>query len=227
MFEFFKRVKTVVSSEMHAMIDKAEDPEKMLDQYLREMERDIGEIEAATAKVMADEKLLNKKVADTEGLVTKREQQAMQALETSNEELAKKALVDKRKVSEELIQLKSLHSETVKNVEDMKSKLKEMKVEYRELELKKQSLKTRANSAKARTKANHTLSSLNSEGSKKGFERMEEKILRFEAEADTSEDMRISTFTLEDELSKLDTNTQVDRELEELKARVQENKSKE
>lgn len=227
MFEFFKRVKTVVSSEMHAMIDKAEDPEKMLDQYLREMERDIGEIEAATAKVLADEKLLNKKVADTEGLVTKREQQAMQALETSNEELAKKALVDKRKVSEELIQLKSLHSETVKNVEDMKSKLKEMKVEYRELELKKQSLKTRANSAKARTKANHTLSSLNSEGSKKGFERMEEKILRFEAEADTSEDMRISTFTLEDELSKLDTNTQVDRELEELKARVQENKSKE
>ena len=227
MFEFFKRVKTVVSSEMHAMIDKAEDPEKMLDQYLREMERDIGEIEAATAKVMAEEKLLNKKVADEKGLVTKREQQAMQALEASNEELAKKALVDKRKVSEELLHLKSLHSETVKNVEDMKSKLKEMKVEYRELELKKQSLKTRANSAKARTKANHTLSSLNSEGSKKGFERMEEKILRFEAEADTSEDMRISTFTLEDELSKLDTNTQVDRELEELKARVQENKSKE
>ncbi len=56
MFKFFKRVKTVVDSELNALLDKAEDPVKMLDQFMRDMESDIREAEAAVAKQIANEK---------------------------------------------------------------------------------------------------------------------------------------------------------------------------
>ncbi|MCA1030821.1 PspA/IM30 family protein [Bacillus timonensis] len=225
MFEFFKRVKTVVNSELHAMVDKAEDPEKMLDQYLREMATEIREVEAATAKVMAEEKLLGKKVAEAKNLVTTRENQAVQALESENEELARRALEDKNRVAEELQTLEQLHKDMVNNVDDMKQKLKEMKTDFHEMEVKKESLKTRASSAKARTKANHALSSVNNGGAKKGFEKMEGKILRYEAEAETSEDLSSHNRSLDDDLKSLDRNQQIDQELAALKARIA-NKSK-
>ena len=71
MFEFFKRMKTVVSSELYALIEKAEDPIKMADQYLREMNHEIEEAEKTTAKVMAEEKLTHRKITDLKLLIEK------------------------------------------------------------------------------------------------------------------------------------------------------------
>lgn len=223
MFKFFKRLKTVVSSELHSMIDKAEDPEKMLDQFLRDMEADIQDVEKATAKVMAEQKLLKKKCDDAQELGLKREEQAVKALEANNEELARKALEDKNRVVKELQQLNTLYLDTSNHVEELKAKLKEMKAEYRELEQKKEALKTRASTAKARTKMNRTMSSMDSDSSRKGFERMEKKILAYEAEAETSEDLRLTNRSLDDELKQLEQESSVDEELAKLKERVQNN----
>lgn len=56
MFQFFKRVKTIVGSELNSLLDKAEDPVKMLDQFMRDMAEDIREAESAVAKQIANEK---------------------------------------------------------------------------------------------------------------------------------------------------------------------------
>lgn len=217
MFQFFKRVKTVVSSELNHMIDQAEDPVKMLDQYLREMEKDIRDVEQATAKIMAEEKLQNKKLEETAALVKKREEQAIQALKANDENLARRTLEDKQRVAEELEQRTALHRETAQGSLELQEKLKEMKAEYREMETRKESLKARASTAKARTKMNSTLSSIGSEGAKKGFERMEQKVLQYEAEAETSEDLRASHISLDDELKQLDQKNSIDLELQQLK----------
>lgn len=227
MFELFRRVKTVVSSELHAMIDKAEDPIKMVDQFLRDMQADIRDFEKSTAKVMAEQKLLERKCAEAEELVQKREKQALQALESGQEELARRALVDKKNVQQEAETLRSMLDESTRNVEDFKLKLKEMKAEYREMEVKKESLKARAESAKAKAKMNRSLSALNSEGAKAGFDRMEKKVLQFEAEAETSEDLRNEFRGLDDELAQLETESDIDRELEALKAKLNQSSSKE
>ncbi|MGP4078686.1 PspA/IM30 family protein [Pseudalkalibacillus sp. R45] len=220
MFELFKRVKTVVNSELNSLIDKAEDPIKMVEQYLREMASDIQEAEKATAKIMAEEKLLKMKWEEAQSMVKKREEQAIHALQEDNEDLAKRALEDKSRLQKEAEQLEHLYIEASKTAADLKEKLTEMKSEFRDMEMKKATLKSRAQSAKARTNINRSVAMHNSEGSKHGFKRMEEKVLRFEAEAETSEDLNVSSRTLDTELKEVEMNSSVDYELRLLKERI-------
>ncbi|MBM7580365.1 PspA/IM30 family protein [Jeotgalibacillus terrae] len=218
MFQFFKRVKTVVGSELNSMLDKAEDPVKMLDQFMREMEADIREVETAVAKQIASEKMLQKKVEDAESMMKKREDQAMKAIESGNEDLARRALEDKKNHADQASSLQESYARAKEDVAGLRTKLDEMKKEYNEMKMKKDSLKARAESAKTRTKMNRTLSGINNDASRGGFERMEEKVMQFEAEAETSEDLRQSNRSLDDEFDSLDNS--VDDELAALKKKM-------
>ncbi|WP_456272960.1 PspA/IM30 family protein [Bacillus sp. AK031] len=220
MFQLFKRMKTVVGSELNAMLDKAEDPVKMLDQFMREMEADIRDAEAAVAKQIANEKILQRKYEDAEKMADKRQQQAVKALEAGNEDLARRALEDKKIHSSQADTLRESYDRAKQDASSLRSKLDEMKDEYNQMKLKKDSLKARAESAKTRTKMNRAMSSIGGDESRKGFDRMEEKVLQFEAEAETSEDMRSSSRSLDDELDALDKGNGVDDELAALKKQL-------
>ena len=219
MFKFFKRVSTVVSSELNAMLDKAEDPVKMLDQFMREMAGDIREVEAAVAKQIANEKMLHRKANDANAMVAKRLEQAEQAIEAGNEDLARRALQDKRDHETTATTLNESWERAKKDADSLRTKLDEMKKEYSEMELKKDSLKARAESAKTRTKINRTMSSIGNDNSSQGFQRMEERVMQFEAEAETSEDMSQASRTLDDEFEELNKNN-VDDELSALKEKM-------
>ncbi|MBA2173336.1 PspA/IM30 family protein [Halobacillus locisalis] len=220
MFKFFKRVKTVVGSELNTMLDKAEDPVKMLDQFMRDMESDIREAEAAVAKQIANEKMLKRKYDDSQALVDKRMKQAEKAIEAGNEDLARRALEDKKNQQDQADQFKASLERAQEDSNNLRSKLDDMKKEYQEMKLKKDSLKARAESAKTRTKMNRTMSSIGGDESRQGFERMEEKVLRYEAEAETSEDMSSESRSLDDEFDAMDDKDSVDNELAELKKKM-------
>ncbi|WP_409252354.1 PspA/IM30 family protein [Bacillus sp. SCS-153A] len=220
MFQLFKRVKTVVGSELNAMLDKAEDPVKMLDQFMREMEADIRDAEAAVAKQIANEKMLQRKLEEAEKMVEKRQQQAVKALEAGNDDLARRALEDKKNHSAQADTIRESYERAKADADSLRKKLDEMKDEYKQMKLKKDSLKARAESAKTRTKMNRAMSSIGGDESRKGFERMEEKVLQYEAEAETSEDMRSSNRSLDDELDALDKNNDIDDELAALKKQM-------
>ncbi|WP_066194930.1 MULTISPECIES: PspA/IM30 family protein [Gracilibacillus] len=219
MFKFFNRIKTVVSSELNSMIDRAEDPVKMLDQFMRDMESDIREVEQAVAKQIANEKMLKRKSDDAQKLVEKRQTQAEQAIEAGNDDLARRALQDKNEQESQANTLRSSWERAKQDADQLRDKLDEMKKEYQDMQLKKDSLKARAESAQTRTKMNRTMSSIGNDDSKRGFERMEEKVLQFEAEADTSEDLSQASKTLDDEFEALEKNG-VDDELAELKKKL-------
>ena len=219
MFQFFKRMRTVVNSELNAMIDKAEDPVKMLDQFLRDMGEDIREAEAAVAKQMANEKMLKRKANDAQAMVDKRQEQAEKAVEAGNDDLARRALQDKKDHEGTATSLNESWERAKTDVDALRTKLDEMKREYQEMNLKKDSLKARAESAKTRTKMNRTMSSISGDDSRQGFDRMEEKVLRFEAEAETTEDLSQASRTLDDEFRDLVTND-VDDELAALKKQL-------
>ena len=220
MFKMFKRVKTIMASELNALLDKAEDPVKMLDQFMRDMAEDIREAETAVAKQIASEKMLHKKYNDAQALVEKREAQAMKALEAGNEDLARRALEDKKLHENQAETLKEAWERAKADAADLKAKLQEMKNEYQEMDLKRDSLKARAETAKTKAKINRSLSSIGSDQSRAGFERMEEKVLRYEAEAETSEDMRSSNRGLDDEFDELNKKSGVDDELAALKKKL-------
>ncbi len=220
MFAFFKRVKTVVDSELNSMLDKAEDPVKMLDQFMREMEADIRDAEKAVANQIANEKMLLKKLQDAEKMVSQRESQAVKALESGNEDLARRALEDKNAHLANVNSFRESHIIAKKDADVLRAKLDEMKSEYNGMKLKKDSLKARAESAKTRTKMNRAMSSIGGDEGRKGFERMEEKVMRFEAEAETSDDLRSSSRSLDDDLAALDKGNAVDDELAALKKKL-------
>ncbi|MGP4080721.1 PspA/IM30 family protein [Pseudalkalibacillus sp. R45] len=220
MFNFFKRVRTMVSSELNSALDKAEDPVKLLDQYMREMSADIREAETAVAKQIANEKMLKKKYEDAKSMVEKREEQAVQALEAGNEDLARRALEDKQKHNQQADTLLAAHTKAKDDADSLRERLAEMKAEYDEMNLKKDSLKARAESAKTKTKINRTMSNIGTDSSQQGFKRMEEKVLQYEAEAETTDDMRSSNKSLDDEFEAMNTKDSVNDELAELKKKL-------
>ncbi|MBM7597707.1 phage shock protein A [Virgibacillus halotolerans] len=219
MFNFFKRMKTVVGSELNAMLDKAEDPVKMLDQFMREMEEDIRDAEGAVAKQIANEKILKRKANDAEAMVVKRQQQAEKAVEAGDDDLARRALEEKTENEKQAVLLDESWERAKHDADEIKDKLEQMKKEYNQMKLKKDALKARAETAKTRTKMNRTMSNIGGDDSRKGFERMEEKVLQFEAEAETTEDLSQSSRTLDEEFEKLE-GSNVDKELAALKAKM-------
>ena len=220
MFRFFKRMKTYVGSELNAALDKAEDPVKMLDQFMREMSADIREAETAVAKQLANEKMLQKKYEEASAMAEKRQRQASEALEAGKEDLARRALEDKQSHAKQAESMKQAYEQAAKDVAVLRDKLSEMKREYEGMELKQDSLKARAESAKTRTKINRSMSSVGGDESRQGFERMEEKVMRHEAEADVSEEMRSDSRSIDDELNSMKKTSEVDDELAELKRKL-------
>ncbi|RNA69341.1 PspA/IM30 family protein [Alteribacter keqinensis] len=220
MFRFFNRVRTIVSSELNALLNKAEDPSKMLDQFIVDMEKDIADVESAVAKQIANEKLLHRKFEEAVSYTAKREEQALAALESDDEALARRVLEDKNKQQANADALKQSYEEAQKLSAELKDKMREMKAEHDEMKMKKDSLKARSESAKARAKVNRAMSGIG-DSAKSGFERMEEKVLQNEAEAESSEELRSLNKSLDDELAGLETSSSVDRELAALKEKMQ------
>lgn len=92
----FRRLRDVTMASINDLIDKSEDPVKMLNQYLRDMEQDIADAEVAVARQIAVEKKMRQQYEDALEMAERREAQAIKALEAGDEELARRALVDKK-----------------------------------------------------------------------------------------------------------------------------------
>ncbi|TCP54722.1 phage shock protein A (PspA) family protein [Tumebacillus sp. BK434] len=217
----FKRLRDLTMANINALLDKAEDPVKMLDQYLRDMEEDIQDAESAVAKQIAVEKKLQQQYLEAEELATKREAQALQALEAGNEDLARRALVDKKAMAEKAADFKAQY-ESAKTVADgLRGKLGEMKEQLGEMKNKRDTLKARAEAAKAQKQINQTLSGIGSNNAAAGFSRMEDKVLQLEAEAEASNEVSGSK-SLDREFAELNKNntSEIDAELEALKAKL-------
>jgi phage shock protein A len=220
----FKRLRNIAMANINDLLDKAEDPVKMLNQFLRDMEEDIAEAEAAVAKQIAIEKKLKQQVEESSEMVAKRENQALKALEAGNEDLARRALQDKKEHQAKLDDFTSQYENAKANADKLRAQLQEMKDEYGKMKNRKDALVARAEAAKAQKQINQAMSGFGQHNAAKGFERMEEKVLKMEAEAEASEDLRAGDRSLDDELESLERDS-VDDELAALKARLAEKKN--
>jgi phage shock protein A len=220
----FKRLRDLTAASINDLLDKAEDPVKMLNQFLRDMEEDIMEAESAVAKQIAVEKKFKLQVEEAQEMVAKRQEQAVKALEQSNEDLARRALEDKKEHQIRFDEMSKQHVIAKTNADQLRSQLNEMKDEFNKMKNKKDLLVARAESAKAQKSINQAMSGFGTDNAAKGFDRMSEKVLQMEAEAQASGELRASNRSLDDELDKLGGGSEVDDELAALKAKVAEKK---
>lgn len=216
----FKRLRDLTMASINDLLDKAEDPVKMLNQFLRDMEEDIQEAESGVAKQIAIEMKFKQQVDESEDMVQKRGEQAMKALEQGNEDLARRALEDKKEHQARYDELKIQYTTAKTNADQLRAQLSEMKDEYNKLKNKKDLLIARAEAAKAQKQINQAMSGFGSDNAAKGFDRMSEKVLQMEAEAKASGELRNSNKSLDDELDSLGAGSGVEDELAVLKAQL-------
>jgi len=145
----FKRLRDLTMSNLYSLIEKAEDPIKMTDQYLRDMQEDLGEAEKAVAAQIALEKKFKVLYEEQEALVKKREEQAHVAAQAKNIDLARRALEEKKAAEQKMNEYKEGYEKNKLAADGLRDKLTEMKKQITELKNKRETLVARVNAAKA------------------------------------------------------------------------------
>jgi phage shock protein A len=215
----FKRVRDITAANVNDLLDRAEDPVKMINQFVRDMETDINEAEVSVAKQIAMEKRFEEQKNEAAALVAKRQEQAEKALEIGNEELARKALQDKKDQQAKLDLYTSEYEKAKELADELRKKLDDMKDQFNKMKAKREMLIARADAAKVQTQINHAMGNFTTDSASRGFSRMEEKVSQMEAQAEASGELSGSSKSLDDDFKQLG-DSEVDDELAALKAKV-------
>ena len=179
------RFRDIMASNVNALLDRAEDPEKMIDQYLRDLEADYAEVKAETASVMAEAKSAQRKVDDCNEEIKKMEQYAVKAVQAVNDDDARKFLAKKAELTESLATYQKNLDLASANAEKMKNLHNKLEEDISAMKAKRDSLKAKVKVAEAQQKINKLGASADKAGSTMAaFARMEEKIDRMTDEAD-------------------------------------------
>jgi phage shock protein A len=212
----FKRLRDLTLSNVYALIEKAEDPVKMTDQYLRDMQEDLEEAEKAVAAQIALEKKFKQLYEEQEALVEKRDEQAHLAAQNKNIELARRALEEKKAAEQKMNEYKASYEQNKAAADNLRDKLEDMRKQVVELKNKRETLVARANAAKAQRDINKAMSGIGSDSAMSGLKRMEDKVMQMEAEAEASGEVYKREKSLDEEFEKLGKDKEVDDELAEL-----------
>lgn len=209
----FKRLRDLTMSNINSIIDKAEDPIKMTDQYIRDMQADLEDAEKAVAAQIAIEKKFKQLYEEQEALVKKREQQAHTAAQAQNIDLARRALEEKKSAETKMNEYKASYDQNKASADNLRGKLDEMRKQLTEMKNKRDTLIARYNAAKAQTEINKAMTGFSSDSAVSGLKRMEEKMLHMEAQAEASNEMSSTSKSLDAEFEELGRDKGVEDEL--------------
>ena len=216
------RFKDIMASNVNALLDKCEDPEKMIDQYLRNLEDDYAEVKAETASVMAEAKSAQRKVDECNEEIKKMSDYAVKAVNAGNDDDARKFLAKKAELTERLAVLQKNLDIASANAAKMKELHSKLENDIASMKTKRDTLKAQVKVAEAQQKINKLGASADKAGSTMAaFARMEEKIDRMTDEANAMAELESGKDDVDTLAAKYDDNTTyscVDDELAALKA---------
>jgi len=214
----FDRIARVVRANLNDIIGKAEDPEKVLEQAVVDMQEDLRQLRQAVAKAIASQKRTQQQYNQTQGEAAKWHQRAQLALQKGDETLAREALVRKKSQTDTANTLKIQLDQQSNQVETMKKNLVALESKIAEAKTKKNMLKARASAAKANEQLQDTMGSLGTSSALAAFDRMEEKVLEMEARTEAAAEL--AGADLESQFAALEAGSDIDDELAALKAQM-------
>lgn len=216
----FDRVSRIIRANLNDLVNKAEDPEKILEQSITDMQEDLVQLRQAVAAAIATQKRTEQQYNQAESQATQWQQRAQLALQKGDENLAREALTRKKTYAETSATLKVSLDQQNTQVDSLKRNLTGLEAKISEAKTKKDMLKARISAAKAQEQLNNTIGSLNTGSSLSAFDRMEEKVLQMEAKAGASAELAGSSNALEEQFKLLEQGNNVDDELAALKAQM-------
>lgn len=216
-----QRFKDIMASNINALLDKAEDPEKMIDQCLRDLNSDLGKVKAETAAVMADEQRAKRELDECSAEIAKMQSYAEKAVLAGNDADAKTFLTKKADLANKQAALQQAYDLAAANSMKMRQMHDKLVKDINELNARRETIKAKVRVAKAQERINDMGSSMGgAEASMSAFDRMEAKAnamldkanamaeLNSSAEADSLDDLAAKydsapAAAVEDELAAL------------------------
>ncbi|KAL1832202.1 hypothetical protein ACET3Z_001853 [Daucus carota] len=210
----FERFARVIKSYANAIVSAFEDPEKILEQAVTEMNDDLIKMRQATAQTLASQKQLENKYKTAQQASEDWYRRAQLALEKGNEDLAREALKRRKTLADNATAMKTQLDQQKGVVDNLVSNTRLLESKIQEAKSKKDTLKARAQSAKTATKLNDMLGNVNTSSALSAFEKMEEKVMAMESQADALN--QLTTDDLDGKFALLETSS-VDDDLASLK----------
>ncbi len=220
------RFKDIMTANVNALLDKAEDPEKMIDQYLRNLESDFAKVKAETASIIAEEKSASRKLNECDEEINRMGEYAKKAVAAGNDNDARQFLTKKNELTQKREVLAKNYELAKANSEKMRQMHDKLEADISEMKSKRDMLKAKVKVAETQRKINEMGAGLESAGNNAAaFDRMEDKVNRMLDEADAIGELNKSASgnDIDDLTSKYDTadtGSDVDDELAALKAEM-------
>ena len=219
-----KRFSDIMSANLNTLLDKAEDPEKMIDQYLRNLESDLGKVKAETASVMAEETKCKRELDECNADIEKMQRYAEKAIVAGNDNDARQFLEKKQQLVSKQTALHQAYDLAHGNAVKMKEMHDKLVSDMGELQSRRDAIRAKVAVAKTQERLNKVGSSVAGVSNNlSAFDRMEEKANRMLDEANAMSELNTTKDDVADLAAKYDedsSNTGVDDELAALKARL-------
>lgn len=214
----FGRMSDILSANINSLIDKAEDPEKLMEQMIREMQDQLREAKIEVAKAIADEKRLQQQLNQNQDQAKNWEGKAMLALKKGDERLATEALKQKKSYDQLVSSVQPQWEQQNTMSSKLKDSLRALEAKIDEARRKKEILGARQKRAEAQKKIQEVMSTVSDRSAFATFDRMEQKVMEIEAQADAA--VELESVSLDEQFKALEAGSDVSDDLAALKAKM-------
>jgi phage shock protein A len=212
-----ERVSTLIRANINDLVDKAEDPEKMIKQVILDMQNQLLQVKTQVAIALADQHLLEKKEKENEAASTDWVRRAELAVDKKHDDLARAALERSMSYKQMAESFAQQVADQKLQVESLKTALLKLEQKLAEAEAKSDVLIAQHRRSRALGKASDASAALRQNARGATFDRMKQKVARQEAVSQASSDLAADT--VDDKFAVLEKEQEIDRLLAELKAR--------
>jgi phage shock protein A len=215
----FSRTRDIIAANVTDLLDRAEDPEKMIRQIIFEMNETLVEVRASAARTIADQKEMRRHIAKLESLQDSWKEKAELALSKDREDLAKAALVEKQKAADLAEQLNDEIALLDESLKASEADIAKLQGKLREARARQNSIVTRLESANNRARMREMYAGPKIDEAFSRFELLERRVDYAEGRAEAA-GMGGAPKTLDEEIAELRSSDKVDAELAALKAKA-------